>query len=204
MEDDEPRPRKKYPLSISKLSKTPSWIMLGFALGALFVIALPPLTEDKPRPEPPKPVEQPKAEPAPPQLTTIEAVFDDPRWREYVHWWNDTTEVALWNNGTREFSDYYEVRRIDGVYYFRSLPSLSRPLVNLKPPPPTDCPLRFTASIEEVFHGGREPPRPERNYRPAPQRAPAVNLPKPQVDAGTTPTPPRIEVETRPLTPPDK
>ena len=37
MDEDTPKPEKRYPLPASKLSKTPSWIMLGFLLGAIFV-----------------------------------------------------------------------------------------------------------------------------------------------------------------------
>ena len=50
MDDDETKPEKNYPISTSKMSKTPSWIMLGFLLGAVFVAALPPLRK-KPAPE---------------------------------------------------------------------------------------------------------------------------------------------------------
>src|SRR5437763_727394 len=134
MDDDEQRPAKKHPISISKLSKTPSWIMLGFVLGALFMIALPPTGDDKPAAPPPaKPVEPSRpATPTPPRVTTIQAVFEDPRWEEFVTWSNDTAEVALWNPNAREFNDFFEVRRIGGVYYYRSIASLTRPLKNVR------------------------------------------------------------------------
>ena len=42
--DDEPKPERNYPLGGSQLSKTPSWIGLGFLLGVAFVVALPKKT----------------------------------------------------------------------------------------------------------------------------------------------------------------
>src|SRR5688572_5942706 len=128
MEHDESKPEKRYPLSASKMSKTPSWIMLGFLLGAAFVAALPPLRK-RPAPRPETAVFK-AAEPAkkreprePPQLTTIEAVFAD--WGKYAVWSDDLTEVALWNDREKDYSDFFEVRRYAGVYYFRTIPQLT-------------------------------------------------------------------------------
>lgn len=193
MDDDEQRPRRKPPLSISKLSKTPSWIMLGFVLGALFVIALPPLGDDPPAAPSPPAVEPPRAAPPPPQLTTIEAVFEDPRWQDYIVWANNTTEVALWNVHTRDFTDFYEVRRLEGVNYFRSLTALTRPFTRPRVPLPVDCPLRFTAPpAEDVFREAAQ--RPERAWRPASPRLPEVELPQPQGQPERVPAPPLIEL----------
>ena len=71
MDDD--TPEKPYPLAASKMSKTPSWIMLGFVLGALFVLAVRP-PAPKPAPAPaPVAAEPPKqsAPRNPPQLSRI-------------------------------------------------------------------------------------------------------------------------------------
>src|SRR5688572_30717624 len=99
MDDDERKAEQRYPLSTSKMSKTPSWIMLGFLLGAAFVAALPPLRKRQPAP-PPEASGFKAAEPAkkreprePPQLTTIEAVFAT--WGKHAVWADDVTEVAL-------------------------------------------------------------------------------------------------------------
>jgi len=201
MDDDEQRPRKKYPVSIAKLSKTPSWIMLGFVLGALFVIALPPLTEDTPAAAPAPAAEPPRAAPPAPQLTTIEAVFEDPRWRDYIVWANDTTEVALWNNQARDFIDFYEARRVGGVNYFRSLTSLTRPIIKPREPLPADCPLRFTAPpAEDVFRDASR--RAGREWRPAPQTLPSIELPRPRVQPDKAPVPPKIELT--PKAPPEQ
>jgi hypothetical protein len=199
MDDDEQRPAKKYPISVSKLSKTPSWIMLGFVLGALFVIALPPMEEKKPAPPPRKPVEPPKAAtPAPPQLTTIEAVFEDPRWEKYALWSNDTTEVALWNPDTRKFSDFYEVRRLGRVLYYRTLTSLTRPIVKNEPPLPDDCPLRFTAAVAEDILREWKIPEPidrkaDRDWKPQQQQLPKVDLAPAQTPNRPPPSLPKIE-----------
>jgi hypothetical protein len=149
MQDDEPKPEKRYPLSASKMSKTPSWIMLGFLLGAVFVAALPPFRK-QPVPEsavfravePPKP----RAPREPPQLTTIEAVFAS--WGKYAVWSDDVTEVALWNDHDKDFSDYYEVRRFGDAYYFRTIPRLTRRIISRGKPIP-ESPLLFTETEEQ-------------------------------------------------------
>src|SRR5437764_7727028 len=94
--DEPPSEEKKYPPSPGRMSKTPSWIMLGFALGAVFVLLFPRPTE---KPAAPAPLavkleaEKPRE---PPPLSRIEAVFAD--WGRNAVWDNnDTTEVALWD-----------------------------------------------------------------------------------------------------------
>lgn len=200
MDDDEQRPAGKHPISIAKLSKTPSWIMLGFVLGALFVVALPPLRENPPRPPPRRAVIEKPKPPAPPQIATIQAVFEDPQWQRFAVWAEDTTEVALWNNDTREFSDFFEVRRFAGVNYFRSLPALTRPLIQHRTPPPPDCPLRFTAPVAEIARESRPAPI-ERPLRPSPsaqpQMAPPVMQPPHRIAPPALPT-----IETTTQSPP--
>lgn len=119
MDDEAPSP--------SKPSQVPSWVTLGFVLGALFVLALP-------RRSPPpaaRPAEEPvpvlSKAPDPPAISTIEAVFD--AWDRYAVWSNDTTEVALWDSATKSYSDFYEVLRVGTVYYYRSIPRLTRPIL---------------------------------------------------------------------------
>jgi hypothetical protein len=121
--------------------------MLGFLLGALFVLAWPSRRETAP--PPPSPIvaaPEPKPQAAAPRsLTTIEAVFAE--WDGYASWDNDITEVALWNSKTKDFSDCYEVLRSDNNYYFRSIPQLTRPVLTrgIK----VNCPLEFTETEEQ-------------------------------------------------------
>jgi hypothetical protein len=136
-EHDEERP-----ISPARLSKTPSWITLGFVLGALFVLALPsrnssvgPAPQVEPEP-PPVRLERPA-------LTEIEAVFAD--WGEAAIWQNDVTEVALWDTARRSYSLFYEVVRHNGVYYFRSIPQLTRPI--LTEGVPINAPLQYTTPV---------------------------------------------------------
>lgn len=137
MDDDEPQ--KTYPLSPAKLSKTPSWVMLGFLLGAAFVWAF---KSEPPKPAPTKPTEWPKAMKLPPSpLTTIEAVFAI--WGKYTVWEDDVAEVALWRSETKSFSEFYEVRRVDETIYFRSIPKLTRLILSHGKSLP-DSPLQFT------------------------------------------------------------
>jgi hypothetical protein len=158
MAPDDPPRRKEYPLSPAKLSKTPSWIMLGFILGAAFVAALP----KKPVPAAPPP-ERPtlRAIPVaagprpPPRLTTIEAVFE--LWGRFAVWSDDTTEVALWNAADKAFTEFYEVRRSGTTYYFRTIPALTRRILT-HGIPVSAAPLQFTETEQqyrEWFEYGR-------------------------------------------------
>lgn len=112
---------------LKNLSKTPSWVSLGFVMGALFVWLLP-------RPEP-KVIEVPVKDPNPPlvasrikpDFTEIEAVFA--QWSEYAVWDHDTTEVALWDVATNKYSRFYEILRNGETYYYRSIAHLTRPLL---------------------------------------------------------------------------
>jgi len=128
----------------AKPSQTPSWVTLGFVLGALFVLALPRKQEVAPQP-----VAAPAAAPAKPsgpgRISTIEAVFE--AWDRYAVWNDDTTEVALWSPGTKSFSEFYEVRRVGDAYYFRTIPGLTRPV--LSHGVAEDSPLQFTETAKQ-------------------------------------------------------
>jgi hypothetical protein len=145
MDDETPPPAKP--------SKVPSWITLGFVLGALSVLALPrrtPVPEVRPVVEAPVTPPAKAAEPAP--IATIEAVFD--AYDRYAVWSNDTTEVALWNAGTNSFSDCYEVLRVGTTYYYRSIPSLTRPV--LAHGVVENSPLQFTETERQRAEWLRE------------------------------------------------
>ncbi len=120
-------------------SKTPSWIMLGFGFGALFMWALP-------RHEPPAPaaiqlVPPPALAPAgAPIFTLIENVFAE-HGGDAI-WENDLTEVALWNGEKNSYADCYEVLRVGETHYFRTIAHFTRPVLThgVK----VDSPLQFT------------------------------------------------------------
>lgn len=182
MDDDDLPRRKEYPLSTAKLSKTPSWIMLGFVLGALFVLALPPLRKKAPVPEtvrveftrPPAPRESRP-------LSDIEGVFAV--WGQHATWFDNTTEVALWNSKERAFTDFYEVRRFGDDLYFRSITSLTRRVMTHGKPLP-ESPLQFTETEDQyrewMEHGRVERPAEPRlrPTAPPPTVAPHVNPPE--------------------------
>jgi hypothetical protein len=147
---DEPPTR---PVSPSRLSKTPSWISLGFVLGALFVLLLPsPKPPAGPPPAPPQVVKLER-----PKITEIEAVFAT--WGERAVWKNDLTEIALWDTERHSYSLYFEVLRNGDVMYFRSIPHLTRPILTRGADP--QAPLQFTETEETrrewLEHGQFEP-----------------------------------------------
>lgn len=135
MDDDTPRPP-----SPKSLSKTPSWILLGFVLGALFVWLLP---RDEPAPRAAKPAAVKIQSPAPREkkdLSEIEAVFAE--WGGGAVWENDLTEVALWSIERSAFTRNYEVLRSGGNFYYRPIDRLTRPV--LTHGVQADSPLQFT------------------------------------------------------------
>ena len=141
MDDDLDKPR---PPAREQLSKTPSWIMLGFALGVLCVLAWP-------RKEPPPALTassaaaRPSARSTPPAPTLERALFFEgvfAEWSKYAVWENELTEVAFWSAESKAFTERFEVFRSDERYYFRSIPQFTRPL--LTHGVPANSPLQFT------------------------------------------------------------
>lgn len=199
-DNDDPPPQKDYPLSPAKMSKTPSWIMFGFLLGVLFVFALPKRTPPPaplaPAPAAPEPA--PREPRDPPPLSRIEAVFEV--WGKHAVWApDDTTQVALWEPKLEAFADYYEVRKLDGKLYFRSLPALTRRVIERGKPLP-DSPLKFTETEEQyqewVEYGRRERPI-QRMWEPPARKTNNAPVPAPTVRPGEAKlpaaTPPAIE-----------
>lgn len=192
--DDEP-PQKHYPPSVSKMSKTPSWVMLGFVLGALFVLALPKRRPPEPALAPTKPVAPatPAAPREPPPLSRIEAVFEE--WGKHAVWHDDTTEVALWDPAEERYADYYEVRRINGVPYFRSIPKLTRRIID-RGKPFEGSPLQYTETEEQYREWDERDKarRPlERMWSPPPARLPKVEPERPALPTPTAPTAERFK-----------
>lgn len=175
----------------AKPSKVPSWVMLGFILGALFMWALPPRRPEVaadgpvPREELPAPLVL-----AAPRLTNVEAVFAE--WGRYAVWENDLTEVALWNPEAKAYTDYFEVMRAGDSFYFRSVPGFTRPVLThgVK----DNSPLQFTEPeshrqewLHEVtkenwraFSGSvRDPPKPGNAGNPPARTAVSGPAPPP-------------------------
>lgn len=146
------------PVPRSRLSKTPSWITLGFILGALFILSLP-RDQDKTKAAARFEKAVPTVRLERPKLMEIEAVFAD--WERYAVWHEDLTEIALWDTDKQSYTIFFEVLRRDGVYYFHSIPRLTRPV--LKRGVPNQSPLQFTETQESrrawIEHGQYEPAR---------------------------------------------
>ncbi|HEX2852980.1 MAG TPA: hypothetical protein VHO24_07070 [Opitutaceae bacterium] len=111
------------PASRPKLSKTPSWIMLGFVLGALFVLAMNKrpggAATATPPPAPPPKVATPPVTSLPPRLTDIEAYFGE--WRKYAFWDDDLSYVVAFDPPSGTYRDAFEILRVGEKYYFRSI-----------------------------------------------------------------------------------
>lgn len=183
--DDEPE--KTYPLSPAKMSKTPSWVMLGFLMGAAFVWSYRRDAEKSAPVAPALPAEWPKALTlAPSPLTTIEAVFDE--WKEHAVWENNLTEVAMWRSESGAYSECYEVRRVNGTLYFRSIPRLTRRIVRSGTPLPSHTPLQFTES-EAHYLAWLEQGRKKSLGEPLvpPRGAGLAPLPTPVIDPSVPP-----------------
>ena len=152
-----------FPTPAARLSKTPSWVTLGFVLGALFVWALPHEQKTVVRAVPQSSV---NVQLQRPRMTEIEAVFAE--WGHLAVWENDLTEVALWDMDKKSYSIFYEVLRNGDLLYFRSIPRLTRPVLThgLRGP----MPLQFTETEalrrEWVEHGRFEAVAPS-NLPPA-------------------------------------
>ncbi len=145
----------------AKPSSIPSWVTLGFVLGALFVWALPPaarrLAEHEaeeraavreaasavPAPAPAPASAAPRQQP----IETIDNVFA--QWGKYAVWDNDTTEVVLWDVRDRAYTHCFEVLRIGDRYYYRPIPQLTRPVLRHGGPADPGCPLIFTETQEQ-------------------------------------------------------
>jgi len=150
LENDDPLPGQapSRPPSVKKLSKTPSWIMLGFVIGAAAVLSLPrspevvyvPVSDESLSRttlvhQPPL-VAEPQQEP---DFTIVEAVFSE--WQNYAVWDGDVTEIALWDSELGRYARFYEVLRAAGsgggaggaggaiTFYYRSIPVLTRPVL---------------------------------------------------------------------------
>ncbi len=144
-------PDKTFPPSVSRLSKTPSWVTLGFVLGALFVWALPQAEKTAA----PAASRNLTLQLLRPKMTDIEAVFAE--WSRYAVWNDDDiTEIALWDVDRKSYSIYYEVYRFQDKFYFRSISRLTYPILT-QGLPSKPMPLRFTDSLALKTLPARDP-----------------------------------------------
>jgi hypothetical protein len=166
--DDAPLPSSTR--SPARMSRTPSWVLLGFGLGVLFMWLLP---RDEP-PPPPAPARAPAhakpAEPAHRRISDVEAVFE--LWGRYAVWDQNRTEVALWSPSVNAYADFYEVLREEDTLWFRSIPKLTRPLIAHATK--TDAPMIFTetAEMRRAWLESRAEMRPAQALPPAPAPEP--------------------------------
>ena len=191
--------------SVAKMSKVPSWLMLGFVLGALSVLLFPkskPASAPVAVPVPVPAAEVPVAPRQPGPLSRIEAVFE--RFGEGAVWSDNVTEVAMWDSATERFADFYEIRRVEGNLYFRTIPALTRRVIARGKPVP-DSPLQFTETEEQYRewyeHGRNErpienlwkkaPPPPKASTVAAPAPSPAAPV-KVEVDLGRPDLPSQV------------
>lgn len=127
------------PASRPKPSKIPSWIMLGFLLGALFVWALPRPRVPVAAPAPVTPVLSAPAVATHPRFSDLEASFIE--WQQYALWAGEVSYVVMWDAESRSFRDCYEVLRRGDEFFFRSVP---RPRnLRARENVPANSPLQF-------------------------------------------------------------
>ena len=83
-------------------------------------------------------------------LGEVEVLFQ--AWGGYAIWKNNVTQFALWNKDTDAHTDFYEVRRANRIYYFRTLPKKDWPLIDHGEM--ARCPLWFaeTPEMREKFY----------------------------------------------------
>ena len=146
----------------AKGSSIPVWLTTGFACGLVFAFAF---LKSTPAPEAQRP-SQPEAASSPVSGTTLKRIPNLPHdasaldelevlfqtWGGYAVWKNNVTQFALWNRETDSHTDFYEVRRTNRIYYFRTLPQIDWPLIDHGEM--VRCPLWFaeTPELREKFY----------------------------------------------------
>lgn len=176
---------------VEKPSQIPSWIMVGFVIGALTMWAFQSggpdeLVAEAKRAEVATPKEaepevlagssNPMAREDQPSIELVAALFD--QFREYAFWSNGRTEIGVWNGKTLSFSNRFEVLEHGGRVYFRPISSFSR--LPLDGYGPDASPLLFTETAEQ---------RATRYFRANPELAPDANSRDP-VEFDKLPPPP--------------
>ena len=162
-------------------SNFPIWLTVGFGLGLvfgwMFFRSAPEANPADVKPGSPPKAPALVAIPDPPRdvakLGEIEEIFQT--WGGYAIWSNGVTQFALWNGETDTHSDFYEVRRANRRFYFRTLPRADWPLIDHGEM--VRCPMWFaeTPAMREKFyreHPDEKPGRPV--LRRWPERSPLL------------------------------
>ena len=119
----------------AKPSPVPSWVILGFILGGLCVytffrsahpVAPSPsaAAAETPAPEAIHPVL--RAQPLS-RFLAVQELFAQSA--SYAVWENDTTQISVYDPDLGQFGECYEVTRRGEDYYFRTITSLTRPIL---------------------------------------------------------------------------
>lgn len=137
-----------------KNNNVPLWLTLGFVSGCVFgwlmfrEPAKPALATL------PAPVEKSVAPAGAPKdiatLAAAEQYFQ--KWGGYAIWENHVTQFAVWNGRKQRHADFYEVRRVDAKFYFRSLPQLSWVLLDHGPKVREPIWFAETAAMRAQFY----------------------------------------------------
>lgn len=117
---------------------------------------------------PTTPIAAEKSPAAPPRSIARTATIADAEnyfayWGGYVIWEHDVAEFALWSDADRDYSQFFEVRRANGVFTFRKIPQLTRPLIDHGQPASSPMALTETAAMRAAFY------RAHPNYKPTPR-----------------------------------
>lgn len=78
-------------------------------------------------------------------------------------WEHDVAEFALWSDTDRDYSQFFEVRRLNGVFTFRKIPQLTRPLIDHGQSATSPMAFTETAAMRAAFY------RTNPNYQPTPR-----------------------------------
>lgn len=154
-------------MSAPKSAPVPLWLTLGFAAGIGFGYLA--FHEEKSKIYVAPPLEV-RAAPVPRDagtLASLEAAFE--RWGGYAVWADDVTEIAGWDPRRKKYAHFFEVRRAGGQFYFRTIPALTRPLIDHGAR--SALPFWFTETPEMRERFYRENP----DYDP--DKEPMVDLP---------------------------
>lgn len=178
------------------------WLTAGFAAGLGFGwLAF----HSEPRKTYVAPPLEVKAEPVTRDAGTLGALETQfERWGGYAVWADDTTEFAFWDPRRKKHSDFYEVRRIGGRFYYRTIPALTRPLIDHGPR--AAIPFQFTETQEMRERFYREnpdydpsaeprvdlPPKAPARYAPRFERIPKVSSPLESTPTSPSTRPPAL------------
>jgi hypothetical protein len=173
-------------------TKAPLWLTLGSALG-LGIAWLASGTGDESSPKHSAAPPAPRSSPPVPELASSRPTLDRIEdlfmtWGGYCVWKDNLTQFAAWRKPAGPPTDYYEVRRSGGKFYFRTLPRADWPLIDHGQL--VRCPLWFAEPWETQEQFYRENPsiapgRPE--FVELPERLPL--LPPLRPVSGDTPLP---------------